>query len=67
MKQHILNTLHNHFRAKIEMHRVNIEVMLENPVAIPEHTDYVVALEKEISHIAEYMDKLEVLNTYFKE
>jgi hypothetical protein len=39
--------------------------MLNNPIAIPEHTDIMDAVEKELSIIAEYDDKLEMLNKYF--
>jgi replication initiation and membrane attachment protein DnaB len=35
--------------------------MLENPMAIHDHTDLLGAIELELEHIAEYMDKLEAL------
>ena len=41
--------------------------MLANPTAIPEHSDIMEAIEKEVAQIAEYMDKLEVMEKYFKE
>jgi hypothetical protein len=41
--------------------------MLNNPIAIPEHTDIMEAIEKELGHISEYHDKLEVLEKYFGE
>ena len=44
---------------------MNVEVMLTNPMAIHEHTDWMTAMETEIAHIAEFEDKLEVLNKYF--
>jgi len=40
--------------------------MLNNPTAIPEHSDIMAAIEKEVAVIAEFMDKLEVLEKYFK-
>ena len=66
MREQIINSLEMHFTAQIEKHRLNVEVMLENPRAIPEHTDYITAIENELTHIAEYMDKLEALETHFK-
>jgi hypothetical protein len=45
---------------------MNVEVMLSNPTAIADHTDIMDAIEKEVAVIAEYMDKLEVLEKYFK-
>jgi hypothetical protein len=56
-----------HYQAHIEKHRINVEVMLANPTAIPEHSDIMDAIEKEVAQIAEYMDKLEVMDKYFKE
>jgi hypothetical protein len=41
--------------------------MLANPTSIPEHSDIMDAIEKEVAQIAEYMDKLEVMEKYFKE
>jgi hypothetical protein len=39
--------------------------MLMNPMAIHDHTDWMTAVEKEMAIIAEYEDKLEVLNKHF--
>lgn len=61
MKEQILTNLKMYFEAKINMHRTNIQVMLENPRAIPEHTDFNEAIEQELSKMAEWMDKLEAL------
>ena len=54
-----------HFESHIEKHRMNIEVILNNPMAIHDHTDIMTAIELELEHIAEYEDKLEALNKYF--
>lgn len=44
---------------------MNVEIMLNNPMAIHDHTDWIGAVEKEIAQIAEYEDKLAVLQKYF--
>lgn len=67
MKTELLNALSQHFHSNINKHRMNVEVMLKNLTAIHEHTDLMAALEKEISSMAEYKDKLEVIETYFRE
>jgi hypothetical protein len=41
--------------------------MLSNPMAIHDHSDIMEAIEKEVAQIAEYMDKLEVIEKYFKD
>jgi hypothetical protein len=67
MRKEILNASRLHFESHIEKHRINIETMLHNPIAIPEHTDIMDAIEKELCIIAEYDDKLEMLKKYFAE
>jgi len=61
----MINALKNHAVAHIEKHRMNVEVYLNNPVGVGEHSDIMDTIEKELNLIAEYHDQLEVLNTYF--
>jgi hypothetical protein len=62
MKNEIIEALEAHFEAHIRKHKMNILIMLENPMAIHEHTDFMSAIEAELEHIAEYKDKLEALD-----
>jgi hypothetical protein len=39
--------------------------MLSNPTAIPEHTDIMEAIEIELTKMAEYQDRLDMLDQYF--
>ncbi len=65
MREQLLKTAKAHFQSHIEKHRMNVEIMLNNPMAIHDHTDWMTAMENEVSHIAEYEDKLEVLVKHF--
>lgn len=65
MRQRLIEASKNHFRAHIEKHLMNIEVLLKNPTAIDGHTDIMDAIEKEAAEIADYMDKLEVMEKFF--
>jgi hypothetical protein len=67
MRKELLDALRLHFSAHVLKHKMNVEVMLKNPTALPEHTDLMDAMEKEIDLIAEYMDKLEVLDKHFND
>ena len=67
MREQMINALKNHAVAHIEKHRMNVEVYLNNPVGVGEHSDIMDTIEKELNAIAEYHDQLEVLNTYFKD
>jgi 3-deoxy-D-arabino-heptulosonate 7-phosphate (DAHP) synthase len=67
MKQEIINVLKQHFESHILKHKMNVDIMLANPMAIHDHTDLMDAIEKEVAQIAEYQDKLEIMNVYFSE
>jgi hypothetical protein len=55
-----------HYDAHIRKHAMNVEVILTNPLAIPEHTDLMDAIEKELAIVDEYQGKLDALNKHFK-
>jgi len=65
MRKKIIEASKEHFQTHINKHIINIEVMLANPTAIHDHSDIMDAIEKEVAVIAEYMDKLEVMEKYF--
>jgi hypothetical protein len=67
MRKQLIEASKEHFRSHITKHRMNVEVMLNNPTAIHDHSDIMDAIEKEVAQIAEYMDKLEVMEKYFGE
>jgi len=66
MRDTLLNALQVHFSGNLIKHKMNVEIMLNNPIAIHDHTDWMTAIEAELAQIAEYEDKLEVLNKHFK-
>jgi hypothetical protein len=65
MRQQLIEASKEHFLSHIAKHRMNVEVMLNNPTAIPEHSDIMEAIEREVAKMAEYQDKLEILERYF--
>jgi hypothetical protein len=67
MRDQMLKAVRKHAEAHIEKHRMNVEIYLTNPVGIGEHSDIMDAIEKELAHMAEYQDHLEILDLYFKE
>jgi len=55
-----------YLEGKVEYHRANLEVYLNNAVGIGEHPDIMAAMEEELGKLAEYQEKLAVLeNTDF--
>ena len=62
----LIKASEKHFEAQIDKHRKNVEILLENQVGVAEHPDIMETIEKELSVISEYEDKLSVLRKYFK-
>lgn len=67
MRKEILTALRDHAIAHINKHKVNVEIYLNNPVGVGEHSDIMDTIEKELEEMAKYNDQLEIINTYFKE
>jgi hypothetical protein len=61
MKDEITHVLRKQFQAGIDKHAMNVRVMMKNPMALHEHTDFIGAIELELEKIAEYKDKLEAM------
>lgn len=65
MRQILLNAVRSHARGHIDKHVANVEVYLNNPAGIGEHSDIIEAIEIELKAIAEYQDQIDVLDRYF--
>jgi len=61
IREKILSAAESYFLGKIDFHRVNLEVYLENSAGIGEHSDIMGAVESELAKIAEFEEKLSVL------
>ena len=66
MRQQMLEATRAHAEAHIQKHRMNVEVYLNHPVGVGEHSDIMDAIEKELEEMAKYQDHLEMLDLYFK-
>ena len=66
MREQMINALLAHAKGDLEKYRANVEVYLNNPAGIGEHSDVMEAVEQELDKIARYHDQIEVLNKYFK-
>ena len=65
LRDDLLQASKLHFKAHVEKHRVNVETLLEKGVGVAEHPDIMDTIEKELEIMAEYDDKLGVLDKYF--
>ena len=66
MRDQLLKALLAHAQGDIQKHVANVEVYLQNPAGIGEHSNIVESIEKELDIIAKYHDQVEVINKYFK-
>ena len=65
MREQILRALIAHAQGDIAKHKANIEIYLEHPAGVGEHTDILESIEKEIDTIAKYQDQIDVIKKYF--
>ena len=65
MRNQLISAARKHAEGHVEKHRMNIEVYLENPAGIGEHSDIIEAIEIELNEMAKYEDQLDLLDKYF--
>ena len=66
MREKLLRAVLAHASGEIAKHRANVEVYLEHPMGIGEHSDITEAIQVELDKIARYQDQVEVIDKYFK-
>tara|TARA_R100001594_G_scaffold149449_1_gene207313 strand:+ start:117 stop:395 length:279 start_codon:yes stop_codon:yes gene_type:complete len=57
----LIKTLKGEILSSLEKHRMNVEVMLRNPTALPNHTSFMDAVKEELKYIGEFGDLLSAL------
>ena len=69
MRELLISAARSHYMGLINKHISNVEVLLTNPMGISgvadKHQDIQEAIEMELDIIADYNDKLEVLQRFF--
>jgi len=66
MKPELIKALLSHAQGEINYHKANVNVYLNNPVGIGEHSNIMGAIADELDAIAKYHDQVEVIERYFK-
>ena len=65
MRSQLIKALLAHAQGDIQKHVANVEVYLNNPAGIGEHSNIVEAIEEELNMIAKYEDQISVLKKHF--
>ena len=63
MKTELIKALLSHAHGEISYHKANVNVYLNNPVGIGEHSDVMGAITNELERIAYYEDQVQVIET----
>jgi|TARA_B110000908_G_scaffold114637_1_gene134352 hypothetical protein len=65
-KENIIAATEQYLVGHIAKHKMNIDIMLSNHIAVAEHPGMLETIESELAKLAEYDDKLTTLQKYFK-
>ena len=65
MREQLIRAVLAHAQGDIAKHKANIEIYLEHPAGIGEHSDILESIDKEIDIIAKYQDQIDVIKKYF--
>lgn len=66
MKDSVLKALLAHAHGEVQIHLANVEIYLNNPVGIGEHSDVTKAIQDELDKVARWDDQIEVIQKYLK-
>ena len=65
MREVILNALEAKYEAQIQEALVNIEVYLNNPVGIGEHSEIIEAIDGQVSKMVEATEKKQIIRNFY--
>ena len=65
LRDKILNNQIAYYNGMIAKHVQNVEIYLNQPVGIGEHSDIMGTIDGEINAIAQAHEKIEIINHYF--
>ena len=67
MQDQLIKACRMHAEGELERAKTNILIYMNQSVGIGEHSDIVEAIQKELDTMASAHDRLEMLDTYFKD
>lgn len=65
MRELMLEALVAHAKGHIQKHFTNVEIYLNNPAGIGEHSDIIETIEHELEQMSKYNEQLQILEEYF--
>ena len=67
MRKTILDAVVANAEGNLAVHKTNVEVYLQNPAGIGEHSDIVEAVIAEVEKMAHWQDVLDIIDEHFDE
>ena len=64
LREEILKNQITYYNGVIAKHKQNVEIYLNQPVGIGEHSDVMGAIDGEINAIAQAHEKIQIINHY---
>lgn len=64
MRQQIIDAVISHATGNIAIHKMNVEVYLNNPAGIGEHSDITEAVVAEMEKIAHWQDVIDTAESF---
>ena len=65
LREEILKNQITYYNGVIAKHKQNVDIYLNQPVGIGEHSDFILAIDAEINAIAQAHEKIQIINHYF--
>jgi|TARA_X000001316_G_C918517_1_gene32670 hypothetical protein len=65
MRETLIKAVVSHAQGHVNKHLANIEVYMNNPAGIGEHSDIIEAIEIELEQVAKYDDQIEMIKKYY--
>ncbi len=67
MRKTILDAVIANAEGNLAVHKTNVEVYLQNPAGIGEHSDIVEAVIAEVEKMAHWQDVIDIIEEHFEE
>ena len=67
MEDHKIRSLKGYYSSLIDIRKSELQVYIDNPVAIGDHSNLIDTMDELVGKIADAEDKLIVLETHFSE
>ena len=67
VRRGLLEAARSHTEGCLAKHVANVEMLLRNPVGVPDHSDLLSTIEAELDKCAEYEGRLHILSSYFED